>query len=316
MLCFVKHDILTDSSSNSCGIANERLAHLALNASVENSLDSVSDLVTILSSLKSNDSPSNEWLYGRAGALYLLRLVNHYNPNLPSPLKENFVSTIDDLVIAIIDSGPEWIWHGKRYLGAAHGDVGILTQMLLSSRTARTQRAEVWDWLVELLNSSQMPSGNFPSSLGEETRRDKLVQFCHRAPGFVISLDPIQGYLNGGSEEADEVIERIASAKLLREISSAVLEKARKCVWERGVLVKEPCLCHGVTGNAIALDEEDERFRLMNWAQGRMREQFLATGSYVEGDDPWGLFCGEAGRAWGWMVVMGLGKGMIGYSDV
>jgi len=43
-------------------------------------------------------------------------------------------------------------------------------------------------------------------------------------------------------------------------------------------------------------------------------------GLYIDSDDPYGLFCGEAGRAWGWYVLMTNGdkglRGMIGYSDV
>ena len=36
----------------------------------------------------------------------------------------------------------------------------------------------------------------------------------------------------------------------------------------------------------------------------------------MEGDDASGLFCGEAGRAWGWCVATAKGGGLIGYSDV
>ena len=37
----------------------------------------------------------------------------------------------------------------------------------------------------------------------------------------------------------------------------------------------------------------------------------------VQGDDPYGLFCGEAGRAWAWSVLAaGSEVGMIGFSDV
>lgn len=43
----------------------------------------------------------------------------------------------------------------------------------------------------------------------------------------------------------------------------------------------------------------------------------VKKGLFVQGDDPYGLFCGEAGRAWGWYtLVAGGDKGMIGYSDV
>ena len=37
---------------------------------------------------------------------------------------------------------------------------------------------------VDYLLSLQLPSGNFPSSL-ESVSKDRLVQWCHGAPGFV-----------------------------------------------------------------------------------------------------------------------------------
>ena len=38
----------------------------------------------------------------------------------------------------------------------------------------------------------------------------------------------------------------------------------------------------------------------------------------IEGDDPYGLFCGEAGRAWGWAQLDTQAEkvSMIGYNDV
>ena len=41
-------------------------------------------------------------------------------------------------------------------------------------------------------------------------------------------------------------------------------------------------------------------------------------GWYIEGDDPYGLFCGLAGRAWGWaqLDIQTGNVSMIAYNDV
>lgn len=221
----------------------------------------------------------------------------------------------------VTSEGPDWRWHGKQYLGAVHGSVGILTQIILSSSMIQAAPPRVcWKWLCDILDL-QSESGNWPSSLGSSVKRDELVQFCHGAPGFVISLLAIRKAIV--TMEADPVAEltwevgddlEMSVRELCQDIDT-VISKARTCIEQRGVLTKEPCLCHGVTGNALALEGE-ERKAMMDWAQ----ESAIRAGSedewYVQGDDPAGLFCGEAGRAWGWMVMGGWGEGMIGFSDV
>ena len=219
-------------------------------------------------------------------------------------------SAINSLIDAITKDGPEWKWHGKHYLGAAHGDVGIITQVLLSS-----QRPRFWDWLAELLDTQQEASGNFPSSKGKEGRGE-LVQFCHGAPGFVVLLMAIEKLINQEWNLGAKVILNASpGAREVRDRLPVVLHKARKCIYQRGVLTKQPCLCHGVSGNAIALTGS-QRADLMRWARDGVIQLLLKGQDYNAGDDPWGLFCGEAGRAWSWMVMCGCGKGMIGYSDL
>ena len=41
-------------------------------------------------------------------------------------------------------------------------------------------------------------------------------------------------------------------------------------------------------------------------------------GWYIEGDDPYGLYCGLAGRAWGWpqLDIQAEKVSVIGYDDV
>ena len=55
----------------------------------------------------------------------------------------------------------------------------------------------------------------------------------------------------------------------------------------------------------------------MHYTTARAMEEWLGKGLYIPGDDPFGLFCGEAGRAWAWLaLVSDTERGMIGFSDV
>ena len=143
----------------------------------------------------------------------------------------------------------------------------------------------------------QTQDGNWPSSM--ESGHSHLVQFCHGAPGFVISLKAIQQYF------PPELQENIGIACKL----------AQKCIFEKGLLRKEPNLCHGITGNALALPSPF-RDHFMIYTSNDVIVKGLDDGSYIEGDDPYGLFCGAAGRAWGWFVLLSdHEQSMIGYSD-
>jgi len=48
------------------------------------------------------------------------------------------------------------------------------------------------------------------------------------------------------TNELDLTSERLSSYRI-------ALERGCKCIWDRGLLVKGPSLCHGTSGNAYAL---------------------------------------------------------------
>ncbi|XP_073969401.1 glutathione S-transferase LANCL1-like [Rhodnius prolixus] len=178
----------------------------------------------------------DEILYGRAGYIYaLLYVIKHVGRVIPveevrkhlekllrsgykRAKKENFICPL------------KYEWHGKNYLGAAHGVAGILYMLLvnkhlLSEYELNSLIKPTLDWLVSI----RFKSGNFPSS--ETNDRDRLVQWCHGAPGFVHLFTL-----------ASEVYE-----------DEGYLKVARQCgeiVWNRGILVKGYSICHGVAGNA------------------------------------------------------------------
>jgi hypothetical protein len=82
-------------------------------------------------SLKCDADPPNELLYGRAGFLWSALFLNQHlgEGTIPARVTQPVVDAIlaDGRACA---RGTEWSlmyeWHGKRYLGAAHGVAGIM----------------------------------------------------------------------------------------------------------------------------------------------------------------------------------------------
>ena len=170
--------------------------------------------------------------------------------------------------------------------------------MILCDPSKTSNLSTILNSLVDCLKL-QLKDGNWPSSI--DSGHDHLVQFCHGAPGFVISLKAIQRYF------PSELQEKIGTACKLGE----------RVIFEKGLLTKEPNLCHGSTGNALALPSP-YREHFMAFTIRENIEKGKQQGSYREGDDPYGLFCGEAGRAWGWAMLESQTDNisMIGYNDI
>jgi hypothetical protein len=278
-----------------CGIGDETLAHLTLSALVSEDTGKVRQLCSFAETVNSwEDDGSSEWLYGRAGYLYFLRLCHQtvfsrdHHPATAKTLEKTIKSTVD----RILATPQPWVWHGKQYLGAVHGTIGIVTQIVLSMPSAA---AKLQPRLLELLDL-QFPSGNFPSSF--PVGSDKLVQFCHGGPGFVISLRTLVPYF---PDIEDRIREAIANAQL--------------DIWERGLLTKEPCLCHGIAGNSLAFDDDERFLHFSSFMTSENIEKF--AGDAPRDSDKAGLFTGEAGRAWCWAVAdKCLPKTCIGYNDM
>jgi hypothetical protein len=103
--------------------------------------------------------------------------------------------------------------------------------------------------------------------------------------------------------------------KLESKIDRAI-KRGRECILERGLLTKEPCLCHGISGNALALeDAEFEHF--MSFTTGHEMKSMENDGMMEKSEDPASLWTGEAGRAWAWAVAdQGLERRLLGYNDI
>lgn len=222
-----------------CGIGSERLSYDAVKACITKDPSDVAQFLTqinhVVQASNGEDGKDDpfpcELANGRAGTLYLLRMVKHWVKEATAEL-DKAMETVAAQILATDDDGEgNWEWHGKRYFGAAHGDIGIITQIVLS---VPSMAPKVSKKLEELLDS-QLDDGNFPSSSRSlERGKADLVQWCHGATGFIYSLQAIRPYFR----------------ELHTRINEAV-SKAQNLVWSKGLLVKQPCLCHGIFGNAL-----------------------------------------------------------------
>lgn len=257
----------------SFGIASEYFCHLALHAAHNSDATSFLDAVY---RIQLNDV--QEVLLGSAGLLVLLRFVKEFVPGA--------VPRIDGVtkkVVAHIATS-SWDFHGREYTGAAHGNIGIITQVCLAGH-ASTMRDRLAAFLGRQLND-----GNWYST-GD--RKHEHMQWCHGVPGCIISLLSIQRFF----------------PDMQAEIQMAV-EKGQKLIFEKGVIDKEPCLCHGVIGNALALDPL-RRDHLLSFAT----PDAMAERDWDTSSDPAGLYCGAAGRAWVWAMLDKGRQGLPAYTD-
>uniref|UniRef100_A0A0V0GDH2 Putative lanthionine synthetase c-like protein 1 n=1 Tax=Triatoma dimidiata TaxID=72491 RepID=A0A0V0GDH2_TRIDM len=230
----------------------------------------------------------DEILYGRAGYLYaLLFVIKHVGRVIPveevrkhlekllrsgykRAKKENFICPL------------KYEWHDKNYLGAAHGVAGILyilliNKDLLTEYELNSLIKPTLDWLV----SMRFKSGNFPSS--ETNDRDRLVQWCHGAPGFVHLFT-------------------LASEVYENDRYMTVAHQCGDLVWNRGLLIKGYSICHGVSGNAYTFSHlykvtknKKYLYRLacyLHWCTGYPKQEGMKP------DRPNSLFEGKAGLAY------------------
>lgn len=270
----------------SCGIANEFLTSNAIKACLYQDENRAIEVIDALSSLET-DPTYCEWFKGRAGSLYILRMIRHWLPSLAMEVNEVIAMLVEDIL-----AQHPWSWSDRKYIGPVHGDIGILTQIVLSNPS---YAPKLESKLLGLLNL-QGEDGNWPVTEGKEIG---LVQFCHGAPGVLISLLAIRPHFTRLHEKID-----------------AAIALGRKVTWEKGLLTKEPNICHGITGNALVL-QAPQKEHFLCLATPENVEKGVAEGVFEKDADPFGLLWGEAGRAWVWMDVWDGSEGkLILYSDV
>ncbi|KAK8131636.1 hypothetical protein PG984_008074 [Apiospora sp. TS-2023a] len=268
-------------TAKDCGISNEMLAHAAMEVLLLDDVGAVRKLCLYGRVINDEtDDGFNDWRHGRAGYLYYLRLCKS-SLNFKDNPRIN--ETIENTVRRMLKVPRPRVRHGKETLGAAQGTIGIICQIVLSMPKVA---AELQDHLESLL---------------DEQYDDKLVQFCQGGPGFVQSLRSLRPYY-------PELDTKIALA----------ISRAQAEIWRRGLLKKMPCLCHGIAGNALALDDQAQFLHFLSFmSTEEMAERGWLRDIELGRQDMASLFTGEAGRAWSWAVAdRNLPKTCIGFNDV
>ena len=218
-----------------------------------------------------------ELMYGCVGYLFSLLFLRHY---LPDSVDNRLIGRISAYIISAgkrDTAGPlMYTWHEKHYLGAAHGLAGILLTLLHSGSVPRDQLDSHVIPAVNYLLSQRHPSNNLRSSLGSQL--DKLVQWCHGAPGLIALLTEAHSQVGGG-----------------------FLQEAFKCatpIWQRGLPRKGHGLCHGTLGNAYSFVDLYQRTEDPSWLCKAVHFTEWAMGERDVGktyDTEMGLFDGLAG---------------------
>ncbi|XDG08271.1 hypothetical protein ABKA04_007886 [Annulohypoxylon sp. FPYF3050] len=298
----------TAPSCTDCGITNETLAHLSLTAVMNKDINIVRQVLSFDEDVNNeNLTGVDEWMYGRAGYLYFLRLCKTLvkeTEDAESSTTELMEKTIKNTMFRIQANSPTHYWHGKEYFGAAHGTVGMVTQLYLTSRLI----AEGMHDKISSLIDMQLPSGNFPPHARGRSEQlnppdDQLVQFCHGAPGFNIALRSLI-----------PIFPETVRGKLV-----TAMENADLVIWRRGVLTKNPCLCHGIPSNALALSDatHEEFLHFLSWMSTEEMQKRGWLAEDMRNVKSAGLYTGEAGRAWAWAVAVSKGpRVLIGFNDI
>ncbi|RPD65168.1 hypothetical protein L226DRAFT_456313 [Lentinus tigrinus ALCF2SS1-7] len=249
------------------------------------------------------DDDGCEVLYGRAGLLYALLLLRSELAitldylSHAAEQKERVVREIEKLcsndnIKALVDDiiqrgqagaklyaddleeseRPQapplmWRWHETRYLGAAHGLVGILQVLLHAPSAILEPHWEDITTTIEWLLAIQDPLGNWPTKAGRhmpyvsggaavqgESKRvgvseehdDPPIQWCHGATGFLILFSAL----------LRRSIASPGACPLSTDLHASVvsaMSRAGELVYTRGLLRKGTGLCHGVGGTVYAL---------------------------------------------------------------
>lgn len=180
-------------------------------------------------------------------------------------------------------------WHGKRYLGAAHGLIGIvylLLDVLPLLQQHNTSVRKQLEGTLDFLLTQRTSTGNWTTREGKaEDGSAELVQWCHGAVGASVLFskayrvfDKNSRYLTAACEAADHV-------------------------WKFGLLKKGPGLCHGVAGNAYSFLAVYSITRDAKYLQhARDFASWLISNkkgrnSFAKPDHPFSLFEGSAGAS-------------------
>lgn len=221
-----------------CGFVSEKLALAAIKACFSKDEKDVAALLDNVPDVVAPDAEGvkkfpSEMIYGRTAMLYMLRLVKKFVPSSTGAVDEAITKICQRVLDTKDNDQGHWLWNGRHYYGAAHGDIGIITQIVLSEPSLAPRLAARVEELLDL----QTDAGNWYDT--DAPREDTAtnpgrVQYCHGAPGFIFCLQSLRPFYPALHDRID-----------------AAIAKAREITWTNGILVKEPSLCHGLFGNGL-----------------------------------------------------------------
>ena len=282
-----------------CGIFSEPLCHAAVSAAYHESMTDVEKLVSFIPRLidqTSRKPDGTEWernwdyCRGLAGLLYILRLVRTWYPSSCDLIN----AAIHQTIPCILANGPPWIFYGSHtLLGPGHGDMGIVFQIVKCDPSYATHPT-IRQVLTHILDQ-QLENGNWPVAasdavyLKEEDRERgerQLVQWCHGAPGMVQCLVLLAPYF-------PDLSDRITTS----------ISRGREFTWQEGLLIKEPNMCHGTSGNAFTFPPGEQRDYFLSFTTEEEVQAGLESGEYEKCDYGIGysLGFGYTGRAVAWL---------------
>lgn len=199
---------------------------------------------------RNDDQPIRELMWGMAGSMLAALFMHQWTRDA---LWANLYRKQANLMLADWKSveGIGHLWnvevysHQKYFLGPVHGFAGNALVLIAGfDLLSNKQRHEITSRVMEsTVNTAVVEEefANWPAvfKVDEPTDRAMLVQYCHGAPGMVISLATLP---TGVNQEFDEI-----------------LIKGGNLIWHAGLLEKGPCLCHGTGGNGYAFLKLFER---------------------------------------------------------
>jgi lantibiotic modifying enzyme len=274
-------DVGRDVPSLFLGEVGILLAMIECGAGDAEALDRLSRRIS-----ENRDHPADEQLWGAPGTMLAAWQV--WQKTQQEQWRELYRDNVRALWARWFETEQGlWIWEQdlygarRRYIGAAHGAVGNLFSLLRGAELLDpAQRETLYQRASELVHrTARIEAGrvNFPPEIGSEP---SLVQWCHGAPGIILSLRPFPVGANAELEH--------------------LLTQAGELVWQAGPLTKGVSLCHGTGGNGYALLHLFERTgeplwleRAQAFAMHCIRQ--IATRRDLYGQGHYSLFTGDLG---------------------
>jgi hypothetical protein len=187
------------------------------------------------------EHPARELMWGAPGSLLAASLLHRRSGN--ARWAELFRRTAAQLWAQLQWSTAFECHHwtqdlyGRQYsfLDAVHGFVGTARALLHGRHLLLATESDAWlqciQRTIERTATREQDEVNWRDQLSVQPGRaaNLLMQFCHGAPGFVISLGDFPG-----------------------DALDSILLAAGEAIWSAGPLTKGSNLCHGTGGNGYA----------------------------------------------------------------